>query len=675
MHGSGRKSDDIRDKLHVRKKLKIGPGNKSNSYTLPTNRGATNSVLRLEADGVASWQEGAVMSTDHGISEEVIVINDEPILDQNGDIKVTWSSNQPGDTHTGMNAVDYVTNTRWISGSFTYSGGPYSGSETFTVDGSPVNGEWIKFEFTTCMPFISHYNFSSTSNPPSNAPNDWTLAGSMDGVTWFTLDKQTAKGGTYTGGIDDIDMFACSNPKVVKFVLLIIESVVSSNTSLIYELRYYGVKTRIKYADINVLEKADAYDLNVCNSLTTGMTNESRVFMGKDVQTHAYQSVTIGDDAKTNGVNATAVGFGAVAEEASVAVGAGAFTGTRDAVAIGNLAIAAEDCLAIGRNSHGQSLWSAAIGHESKCAIKGTAVGCCTVTTGTHATVAGYQASSTHDHAIALGANATTAADRSLRIGSSDPSESCTSITVGESGVCSVGSNVFPFKEIHVEQVIPAIPSIWTTTQAASALKKMNRFNPTTSSISQPLPTAVSKEGNELTFFNDGTNDLILTPDGTDTIHNTSSFTIKGKCAYRIMPYDANWYVWPLDTIDTRTRDVYANDLFVNCIFAQDVSAVNEINSRFQKSNIATLTPSSSTPADLCRYNLCGGNISVNLPPTANYQGVDLWFFNDGAYNIPLIRDGDDTIDGIAGSYVTQPGTVHALVAISTNWFVKSKII
>lgn len=83
-------------------------------------------------------------------------------------------------------AFDKLAN-QWACAANRYDGttGAYVGAVSTTVDGSPVNGEWVQIQ--TPVPF-KLYNYSVTDAGPRQ--KQWTLAGSTDGTTWSLLDAQ-----------------------------------------------------------------------------------------------------------------------------------------------------------------------------------------------------------------------------------------------------------------------------------------------------------------------------------------------------------------------------------------------------------------------------------------------------------------------------------------------------
>lgn len=105
---------------------------------------------------------------------------------------VTASSvNTQANVNQAYFAFDRVGTTRWASNDATanrYSGNgstTYTGTTTTTVSGTAVAGEWIQLQ--TPVP----YRLASYIMNDANArQRQWTLAGSQDGITWYTIDNQ-----------------------------------------------------------------------------------------------------------------------------------------------------------------------------------------------------------------------------------------------------------------------------------------------------------------------------------------------------------------------------------------------------------------------------------------------------------------------------------------------------
>lgn len=57
---------------------------------------------------------------------------------------------------------------------------------------------WLQIELPSRM-FVASYKIAARSAAPTQAPKDWTLIGSNDGVTFFTVDTRTGQTG-WSGG-------------------------------------------------------------------------------------------------------------------------------------------------------------------------------------------------------------------------------------------------------------------------------------------------------------------------------------------------------------------------------------------------------------------------------------------------------------------------------------------
>jgi hypothetical protein len=146
-------------------------------------------------------------------------------------------------TQTNVNQIYYAFDkagtTRWASSGAAanlYGGGTtgantYTGTTTTTVSGTAVAGEWIQLQ--TPVP----YRLSSYVMTDGNArQKQWTLAGSQDGITWYTIDSQNLQ----TVLTTPVTYSSFTQPGVYSYYRLIVQVVTASAVTDLTDLIFNG---------------------------------------------------------------------------------------------------------------------------------------------------------------------------------------------------------------------------------------------------------------------------------------------------------------------------------------------------------------------------------------------------------------------------------------------------
>ena len=131
----------------------------------------------------------------------------------------------------GPYAFSDVSSTYWQSGTY-----PSSQTTTVDVDGSSVEytGEWIQIQFEDLQ-----YIESVTLNPvtSTNAPRTFVIAGSLDGLGWTSLTRESNIF-DYTAGSDRA--FVLSNPGEYTYLRLIIEQTTGGTDVQLNAIKYFA---------------------------------------------------------------------------------------------------------------------------------------------------------------------------------------------------------------------------------------------------------------------------------------------------------------------------------------------------------------------------------------------------------------------------------------------------
>jgi hypothetical protein len=106
----------------------------------------------------------------------------------NGKTYSVTVSSQIDQFQASQNAFDGNPNSRWQSAPQRYDPayGLYRGTVTTTVSGTAVLGEWIQLQMPVPL-VVTSYTMSSANKCLAS----WVLAGSADGVSWYTLDERS----------------------------------------------------------------------------------------------------------------------------------------------------------------------------------------------------------------------------------------------------------------------------------------------------------------------------------------------------------------------------------------------------------------------------------------------------------------------------------------------------
>jgi hypothetical protein len=133
------------------------------------------------------------------------------------------------------------TYTSWAS-AVAYSGTApnqtYSGSVTTTVSGTSVAGEWLQLQTPIPYRLINYTVTDSQNGGTTGRQKQWTLAGSLDGNTWFFVDSQNLATPPTAATV-----YTPASPGTYSYYRMIFQTVTAANTCDLGELLYFGVPT------------------------------------------------------------------------------------------------------------------------------------------------------------------------------------------------------------------------------------------------------------------------------------------------------------------------------------------------------------------------------------------------------------------------------------------------
>jgi hypothetical protein len=177
-------------------------------------------------------------------------------------------------TQTNVNQIYYAFDktgtTRWacngaaanLYGGGTTGANTYTGTTTTMVSGAAVAGEWIQLQ--TPVP----YRLSSYIMTDANArQKQWTLAGSQDGITWYTIDSQNLQ----TVLTTPVTYSSFTQPGVYSYYRLIVQVVTASQVTDLTDLIFNG----FPYAAGSLTVTGNVTATNVTASGTLAVTGSS----------------------------------------------------------------------------------------------------------------------------------------------------------------------------------------------------------------------------------------------------------------------------------------------------------------------------------------------------------------------------------------------------------------
>ena len=137
-----------------------------------------------------------------------------PLATQTTSLVPTMTADTTGEfvASNGTNpfqAFDRNQETYWLVGINNFSNGVYTSNKSTTVNmldstSVAIAGEWIQIKLNTLQK-ISQYSISPRNSYTHRCPQDFTLVGSMDGVTWFFVDqRRTIPQASYVYGQDTV---------------------------------------------------------------------------------------------------------------------------------------------------------------------------------------------------------------------------------------------------------------------------------------------------------------------------------------------------------------------------------------------------------------------------------------------------------------------------------------
>lgn len=171
-------------------------------------------------------------------------------------------------------------NSAWATTSsalYNNSGAYSSTTSTSVSGGGSVSGEYIQIQMpvSICIVSYSIQSASTYGNGYSQAPSSWTLLGSIDGTTWYTVDSQTSKLFTSTGQVQQF--YLPNNTSYYSYYRLIVQAISQSSTdyALIGEFKLYTPYSVVNTSNIVRLL------LNANTSLTdSSATNATMIASG-----------------------------------------------------------------------------------------------------------------------------------------------------------------------------------------------------------------------------------------------------------------------------------------------------------------------------------------------------------------------------------------------------------
>jgi hypothetical protein len=139
-------------------------------------------------------------------------------------------------------AFDNNANSKWQSSSPRYHAitGVYTGTNTTTVSGASVAGEWIQLKMPMGL-VVSSYTISSVTKCLAS----WLLAGSIDGVTWFRIDERSGIAATVWNNTAQNTYSVDNQPPMATHLRLILRATTGSagpngDMFTLTELRFAG---------------------------------------------------------------------------------------------------------------------------------------------------------------------------------------------------------------------------------------------------------------------------------------------------------------------------------------------------------------------------------------------------------------------------------------------------
>ena len=576
MDGAGRRIDSTSDERHIRKKLKLGANNYTDtSNTVCIEAYPNNDLVIKNSDGSATFSlfDRGQMSfpVDTGIASEVDLIPEAIESVSEKGFTITSSSTY-STTYKEELMYDRQDSTRWASGASTFTtGGGHIGAGTTTVDGGVVAGEWNQIQLPNVV-YISQYKISSVNS--GNTPDNWTLAGSNDGTTWFAIDKKTGQAGTYVGNIDSLPNLAVDTPSFTRYIRLIIEKVDDAGTCMVREAQFFGRN------DIINVEKRIFVDgpytrftggVHVEGELTTGEPHLKNICIGENVTCGTDNNVAVGTSSNTSTLG-VAVGSLAIAKGSSVAIGydaectggssatVGAFSYSNadgvsvgreagaetKAVAVGRTASSQAESVSVGYNSNCFGTDAVAVGKSSSAASLSVSIGSLSQSDGKNSVLIGADTyTNTFDYCIGVGYDAHNTTANEMMIGSSNATYAPTVVVPGRTNHTDLGRSSNRFKDVVCHNV-QKYTSTTAETLNIGHTEAFNRYDTTVQNISFNLPLiSVFGEGKTICYINEGTiNQIQISPSGSDTINfSGSAYNIPAQSNKCLTGVGTNWIV------------------------------------------------------------------------------------------------------------------------------------
>jgi hypothetical protein len=192
----------------------------------------------------------------------------------NGQVYVASASSTSGVSYYEWYAFDKNVGTIWGSdinvGGYTPTTGVYTGSVTTTVSGTAQSGQWVQIQLPS-RTFVHSYMHTAGRQSLGRQATSFVLAGSNDGITWYSVDQRTGQVWSSDG---ESKMYTCSSPGAYTYYRLVLRANGGGVHAMVEvgEIRLYGTSGDL----LNPIDDRGIFTPIASQNVSLGMGPPSR---------------------------------------------------------------------------------------------------------------------------------------------------------------------------------------------------------------------------------------------------------------------------------------------------------------------------------------------------------------------------------------------------------------
>lgn len=283
----------------------------------PSRKSSSHSAIVLSGNPTqpaidAEWPPSAMTANSSTISDLTYVASASSVLGTSWEI---WRAFNKLESDGWHSASTY---------SLTTGAAIVETAPTTTVSGTTLNGEWLQIQLPTSVALGYYTIVPRTNLEPQRSPSTFTVAGSNDGSTWFTVDSRSGLVWDSNTKTFNMTSYSSASYRYYRLITTVVgNSAVGTDKGSvqIMEWRLYGTE----FSQITSSMDFSSASLSTANGFTMAMwvnpteipSSGVRAFVATTRGTFEPDQNGIALVYSNNGPNASVVGWAAIVQAAS----------------------------------------------------------------------------------------------------------------------------------------------------------------------------------------------------------------------------------------------------------------------------------------------------------------------------------------------------------------------